>query len=151
MSLNLPPRPAAQVVKNGVSLGLLGEADRALVLALAASSIDAGRDHREAEVNRVLPAWLAGPGAMLRTDHVCAAIFLRAAKAAQREAQRLAHAAARRDKASCSKRRAADADVARRAGSVSSSKAACRLSGVRPLISPINRSFHPHDFACSTS
>jgi hypothetical protein len=68
--MKLPPRLAALVVKDGVSLGLLGEADRALVLALAATAIEAGRQHREAEVNRVLGAWLQGPGAMLRTDHV---------------------------------------------------------------------------------
>ena len=68
--MKLPPRLAALVVKDGVSLGLLGEADRALVLALAATAIEAGREHREAEVNRLLEAWLQGPGAMLRTDHV---------------------------------------------------------------------------------
>jgi hypothetical protein len=68
--MKLPPRLAALVVKDGVSLGLLGEADRALVLALAATAIEAGREHREAEINRVLEAWLRGPGAMLRTDHV---------------------------------------------------------------------------------
>jgi len=68
--MKLQPRLAALVVKDGVSLGLLGEADRSLVLALAAKAIEAGREHREAEVNRVLEAWLNGPGAMLRTDHV---------------------------------------------------------------------------------
>lgn len=68
--MKLEPRLAALVVKDGVSLGLLGEADRSLVLALAATAIEAGREHREAEVNRVLEAWLQGPGAMLRTDHV---------------------------------------------------------------------------------
>jgi hypothetical protein len=68
--VKLPPRLAALVVKDGVSLGLLGEADRSLVLAVAAAAIEAGREHRQADVNRVLEAWLAGPGAMLRTDHV---------------------------------------------------------------------------------
>ena len=68
--MKLQPRLAALVVKDGVSLGLLGEADRSLVLALAATAIEAGREHREAEVNRLLEAWLQGPGAMLRTDHV---------------------------------------------------------------------------------
>src|SRR4051812_33907004 len=68
--MNLPPRLAALVVKDGVSLGLLGDADRELVLALAAGQIEAGRDHREADINRLLEAWLAGPGTMLRTDHV---------------------------------------------------------------------------------
>ena len=68
--MTLPPRLAALVVKDGVSLGLLGEADRSLVLALAAVVIAAGLEHREAEVNRALEGWLEGPGAMLRTDHV---------------------------------------------------------------------------------
>ena len=68
--MNLPPRLASLVVKNGVALGLLGEADRGLVLALAASAFGAGHDHREADVNRILSAWLDGTGAMLRTDHV---------------------------------------------------------------------------------
>jgi len=68
--MKLPPRLAALVVKDGVSLGLLAEGDRALVLALAASAIEPGRAHREADVNRVLESWLKGPGALLRTDHV---------------------------------------------------------------------------------
>jgi len=68
--MNLPPRLAALVVKDGVSLGLLGDADRALVLALAATALEPDRPHREAEVNEILERWLAGPGAMLRTDHV---------------------------------------------------------------------------------
>ncbi|MEO8526369.1 MAG: DUF2087 domain-containing protein [Caldimonas sp.] len=68
--MNLPPRLATLVVKTGVSLGLLGEADRALVLALAATSLEPGRDYREAEVNDRLLIWLDGPGAMLRVDHV---------------------------------------------------------------------------------
>ena len=68
--MKLPPRLAALAVKDGVSLGLLGDADRALVLALAAAAIAPGRVHREAEVNDILERWLAGPGAMLRTDHV---------------------------------------------------------------------------------
>ncbi|MCE9660475.1 MAG: DUF2087 domain-containing protein [Burkholderiales bacterium] len=66
----LPPRLAALVVKDGVSLGLLAEGDRALVLALAAGAIEVGRSYREPEVNDLLGAWLAGPGTMLRTDHV---------------------------------------------------------------------------------
>ncbi len=68
--MQLPPRLAALVVKDGVSLGLLAEGDRALVLALAASAIEVGRSYREPEVNDLLGGWLAGPGAMLRTDHV---------------------------------------------------------------------------------
>ena len=68
--MKLPPRLAALVVKDGVSLGLLGEGDRALVLALAATEIEPGRAHREADMNRILGHWLEGPGTMLRTDHV---------------------------------------------------------------------------------
>ena len=68
--MKLPPRLAALVVKDGVSLGLLAEADRAQVLALAAAAIEPGREHREADMNRILEAWLEGAGAMLRTDHV---------------------------------------------------------------------------------
>lgn len=68
--MNMPPRLAAIVVKNGVSIGLLSEADRALVLALASSALEADRECREADVNRLLVAWLEGAGAMLRVDHV---------------------------------------------------------------------------------
>ena len=68
--MKLPPRLAALVVMDGVSLGLLAEGDRALVLALAAAAIEPGRAHREADVNGMLQSWLKGPGAMLRTDHV---------------------------------------------------------------------------------
>lgn len=68
--MKLPPRLASLVVKDGVSLGLLGEADRSLVLALAATAIEPGREHREAEINRILESWLERAGAMLRTDHV---------------------------------------------------------------------------------
>ncbi|MEO5882887.1 MAG: DUF2087 domain-containing protein [Caldimonas sp.] len=68
--MTLPPRLASLVVKDGVSLGLLGEADRSLALALAATAIATGQEHREADMNRILESWLEGPGAMLRTDHV---------------------------------------------------------------------------------
>ena len=68
--MNLPPGLAALVVKNGVSLGLLGEADRALVLAFASSVLKASREYRESDVNRLLEAWLDGAGAMLRANHV---------------------------------------------------------------------------------
>jgi len=68
--MKLPPRLAALVVKDGISLGLLAEGDRALVLALAAAAIEPGRAHREADVSGMLQSWLKGPGAMLRTDHV---------------------------------------------------------------------------------
>ena len=66
--MKLPPRLAARVVKDGVSLGLLGDADRSL--ALAACALPTGRAHREADVNQLLGHWLEGAGAMLRTDHV---------------------------------------------------------------------------------
>lgn len=68
--MNLPPRLATLVVKSGVSLGLLGDADRALALALASSVLEPGREYREADVNRLLITWLDGAGAMLRVDHV---------------------------------------------------------------------------------
>ena len=68
--MKLPAALAALVVKDGVSLGLLGDADRTLVLALASTAFAVGREHPEAEVNRLLSAWLEGSGAMLRTDHV---------------------------------------------------------------------------------
>src|SRR4051812_21055731 len=68
--MTLPTRLASLVVKDGVSLGLLPEGDRALVLAMAAAAIEGDREHREADMNRLLQAWLEGPGAMLRTDHV---------------------------------------------------------------------------------
>ena len=58
------------MLKKGVQIGVLSESDRALVLALAANAIEAGRPHREDEVNRRLLDWLADVGAMLRTDHV---------------------------------------------------------------------------------
>ena len=68
--MQLPSRLEALVLRSGVSLGLLSEADRALVLALAACAIEAGCPLREDEVNRRLRDWLADTGAMLRTDHV---------------------------------------------------------------------------------
>src|SRR4051794_12549041 len=66
----LPPRLAAIVVKAGVSLGLLDTADRELVLALAATALPPGLSVSEAELNERLKAWIGGPGAMLRIDHV---------------------------------------------------------------------------------
>ena len=68
--MQLPPRLESLVLKSGLHLGLLSEGDRALVLALAACSIEPGHPHREDEVNRRLSAWLADLGAMLSTDHV---------------------------------------------------------------------------------
>jgi hypothetical protein len=58
------------VLKSGLHLGLLGEPDRALVLAFAACALEPLQALREDEVNRRLMAWLAGPGEMLGTDHV---------------------------------------------------------------------------------
>ena len=68
--MTLPPALAALAVKNGVSLDRLGERDRAVLLAFAACAFEVDRGYREAEVNRILSAWLDGPGEMLRTDHV---------------------------------------------------------------------------------
>ena len=68
--MQLPPRLETLILKSGLALGLLSASDRALVLALAAAAIEAGRPLREDEVNRRLIDWLADLGAMLRTDHV---------------------------------------------------------------------------------
>jgi hypothetical protein len=68
--MQLQPRLEAIVLKSGLQIGLLSSADRALVLALASCAIEAGRTLREHEVNRLLIDWIAGAGAMLRTDHV---------------------------------------------------------------------------------
>ena len=68
--MQLPPRLESLVLKSGLHLGLLSDADRALVLALAACAIEAGPTLREDEVNRRLSDWLADVGAMVQTDHV---------------------------------------------------------------------------------
>ena len=68
--MQLPPRLESLVLKSGLHLGLLPEADRALVLALAACAVEPGRALREDEVNRRLIDWLADTGAMVQTDHV---------------------------------------------------------------------------------
>jgi hypothetical protein len=68
--MQLPPRLESLVVKTRIHLGLLPDADRALVLALAACAIEPGRPLREDEVNRRLIDWLADVGAMVQTDHV---------------------------------------------------------------------------------
>lgn len=60
-------------VKRGVALGSLAGArgdEFAAVLAAATLAIPADRASSEREVNDALRAWLAGPGAMLATDHV---------------------------------------------------------------------------------
>lgn len=72
------PTPAAAlldhlarlVVKDGVSLGLLPEAERQLALAWVWAGLPEGRVMNEPGVNEVLKAQLAGPAVWLRTDHV---------------------------------------------------------------------------------
>jgi len=57
----------------GVSLGGLQTGRRfdfIIITAAATLAFESGRDYTEAEVNAVLTAWLAGPGAMVATDHV---------------------------------------------------------------------------------
>jgi hypothetical protein len=61
---------ARLVVKDGVSLGLLPEAERQLALAWVWAGLPEGRVMNEPGVNEVLKAQLAGPAAWLRTDHV---------------------------------------------------------------------------------
>ena len=68
--MQLSPRLESLVLKTGLHLGVLADGDRALVLALAACAIEAGRPLREDEVNWRLVNWLADVGQMLRTDHV---------------------------------------------------------------------------------
>ena len=58
------------MVKAGVSLGGLTDADRAVVLGVAAQCLPEGVDHSEAQVNEVLKTALAGVIAFLATDHV---------------------------------------------------------------------------------
>ena len=60
-------------VKHGVGLGaLMGSRGDEFAAALASASLvlPAGATSSEREVNERLRAWLAGPGAMLATDHV---------------------------------------------------------------------------------
>jgi hypothetical protein len=60
-------------VANSISLGGLQSGRQfefVVITAAAALAFAAGRDYREAEVNALLKEWLAGPGAMLATDHV---------------------------------------------------------------------------------
>jgi hypothetical protein len=68
--MQLPPRLEALVVRQGLALGGLPGADRALVLALASCALEPHRTLAEHEVNRRLQDWLADTGSMLRTDHV---------------------------------------------------------------------------------
>ena len=60
-------------VREGLTLGALHggrRADFLVVTAAAALACVRGREYTEAEVNALLRDWLAGPGAMLSTDHV---------------------------------------------------------------------------------
>lgn len=68
--MQLPPRLESLVAKNGLHLGVLSDADRVLVLALAACAIEPAQSLREHQVNGRLIHWLADVGQMLRTDHV---------------------------------------------------------------------------------
>ncbi|HEY8243527.1 MAG TPA: DUF2087 domain-containing protein [Casimicrobiaceae bacterium] len=60
----------ATAVKQGVALGVLAGDAFAATLAAASLAIPADATLAEREVNERLRAWLAGPGAMLATDHV---------------------------------------------------------------------------------
>jgi len=68
--VQLPTPLEALVLKSGLNIAALPGADRDLVLALAACSLEPDRAWREDEVNQKLEAWLADVGSMLRTDHV---------------------------------------------------------------------------------
>jgi hypothetical protein len=61
------------VVKRGLTPATLSSgqhADFLVVTAAASLALAAGRHYAEAQVNALLKDWLAGPGAMLETDHV---------------------------------------------------------------------------------
>ncbi|MBX9719378.1 MAG: DUF2087 domain-containing protein, partial [Microbacteriaceae bacterium] len=72
--MNAPAAPldrlALIVVKDAVALGLLSDAERALVLGLAWRAFPAERGLAEREVNEALKAQLGGALACLATDHV---------------------------------------------------------------------------------
>jgi len=65
-----PSRLERLAVKNGLSLGLMGEADRAAMLAFAAIHFLPGTGYDEKAVNAILRDWLGESGTMLRSDHV---------------------------------------------------------------------------------
>jgi hypothetical protein len=69
MAAPVSPRLRTLVVKKGLALGLLGIDERQLIVAFAACQFEAGQAYPEKAVNAVLVDWLAGSGAMLRTDH----------------------------------------------------------------------------------
>ena len=58
------------VVKTGLMLGQMTDADRLLALSLPAWRLQEAREHTEAEVNAMLKASLEAESAFLRTDHV---------------------------------------------------------------------------------
>jgi hypothetical protein len=60
----------ATAVKQGATLGALTGDAFAATLASASLAIPAGETLTERDVNDCLRGWLAGPGAMLSTDHV---------------------------------------------------------------------------------
>ena len=85
MSLSDPPMPqtfeatalpsplvklSGMVVKTGVSLGQMLDADRRLALALPAWRLPVGQGLTEGEVNELLKDSLGAESAFLRTDHV---------------------------------------------------------------------------------
>lgn len=63
-------RLSAMVVKTGVGLGQMSDADRQLALALPAWRLSTGHVAAEAHVNELLRASLGAESAFLRTDHV---------------------------------------------------------------------------------
>jgi hypothetical protein len=65
-----PPLLAALVVKHGVLIGSLPQAQRELALGMAAKAIAADTVHTEPQVNAALGRCLAGECAFLDTDHV---------------------------------------------------------------------------------
>ena len=60
----------ATAVKEGVTLGALGGDAFSATVAAASLAIPADATLAERDVNERLRLWLAGPGAMLATDHV---------------------------------------------------------------------------------
>ena len=60
-------------ITRGLALANLASgrhSDFVVITAAATLAFEMGRDYSEREVNAVLCEWLAGPGAMLATDHV---------------------------------------------------------------------------------
>ena len=61
---------AALVIKDGVAIGGLTEAERAAALALVWAGLSSAATFSEAALNAVLKAQLAGAASCLHTDHV---------------------------------------------------------------------------------